>query len=121
VLKPGGRIAYYNIFISHDAPEDLQRRYAQANPGQYSRAEQTALLRSARFVDIRETDVSAEFGRTLSALHDANGRHAAALRRQHGDDVFEERQQARRRGMDGVRAGVLKRSLFVATRPARLR
>ncbi len=118
MLKPGGRIAYFNIFISHDAPVSEQRRYAKANPGQYSRAEQTALLRSAGFTDIVETGVQAEFGRTLRALHEANLRHAPGLRQELGADVFEDRQKRRVRGMNGVDTGVLRRSLFVATRPS---
>ena len=118
MLKPGGRIAYFNIFISHDAPVAEQRRYARANRGHYSRAEQKALLRSAGFTGIVETGVTAEFGRTLRALHEANLRHAPGLKRALGADVFEDRQKSRVRGMDGVDTGVLRRSLFVAVRPA---
>ena len=114
-MKPGGRIAYFNIFISHDVPTAERRRFAARNPGQFSRAEQTSLLSSAGFGEIEETDVTAEFRRIMKSLYDANGRHEAALRRQLGAD-FDERQRNRLQGLDGIDKGVLRRSLFVAKR-----
>jgi hypothetical protein len=116
VLKPGGRMAYFNIFISHDAPKVDQRRFAKATPGHYSRAEQTNLIRSAGFTLKQETDVTKEFRRIQQALYDANIRHEGALRSQYGEQ-FDERQRNRLRNLEGMDLGVLKRSLFVAERP----
>lgn len=116
VLKPGGRIAYFNIFISHNAPKLEQRRYAAANRGHYSRAEQTALIRTASLILNAEIDVTAEYRRVQHALYEANVRHAPALRRQHGDD-FDERQRNRLRTLEGIDGGILRRALFVAERP----
>ena len=96
---------------------DEQKRYARANPGQYSRAEQTSLLRSAGFTNIVETDISPEYSRTLRALHEANLRHASGLRRALGLNQFEDRMKSRVRTIEGVDAGILRRSLFVAMRP----
>jgi predicted SAM-dependent methyltransferase len=120
VLKPGGKIAYYNIFISHEAPAAEQRRFAQANPSQYSRAEQTALIRSAGLVLVQEVDVTDEYRRVQRALYEANGRHAKALRRQLGEQ-FDERQRNRLRTLEGIESGVLRRSLFIAERSIRQR
>ena len=108
-------MAYYNIFISHDAPVAEQRRFARANRGQYSRAEQGDLIRSAGLDLLQERDVTDEYRRVQQALYDSNVRHAAALRDQHGDQ-FEERQQNRRRTLEGIELGVLRRSLFVCER-----
>jgi len=119
VLKPGGRIAYFNIFISHDVPQEEQRYFARFNRGQYSRAEQAGLLRSAGFVRIEETDVSPEYLRVQRALYQANERHARSLRRALGAARFEEHQANRQRTLRGIETGVLRRALFFAERPAR--
>ena len=113
-------MAYFNIFISHDVPEQEQRYFARFNPGQYSRAEQAGLLRSAGFVRIKETDVTPEYLRVQRALYQANERHARSLRRALGAAKFEEGQANRQRALRGIEAGVLRRALFVAVRPARV-
>jgi len=112
-------MAYFNIFISHEAPEEEQRSFARFNPGQYSRAEQAGLLRSAGFVNIKETDVTAEYLRVQRALYEASNHHAADLRRALGAPRFDEGQANRQRTLRGIEAGVLRRALFVAERPAR--
>ena len=118
VLKPGGRIAYFNIFIAEHLPDEARRRIAKAgNPSVYTRSEQLGLLRSAGFVNIEATDVTDEYLRVQRAVYEANERHARALRRVQGRDVFEERQRNRLRTLEGIKAGILRRSLFVAERP----
>ena len=112
-------MAYFNIFISHDAPREEQRYFARFNPGQYSRAEQAGLLRSAGFVRIEETDVTPEYLRVQRALYQANERHALSLRRSLGAARFEENQANRRRALRAIKTGVLRRALFVAERPTR--
>lgn len=120
VLKPGGRIAYYTIFISHEIPEDARRRIGKvARPGLYTRAEQQGLLRSAGFVNIEETDVTDEYLHVERALHEANERHARSLRKSLGEAKFEEAQSNRKAALLGIEGGVLRRSLFVAERPRR--
>ena len=117
VLKPGGRIAYFNIFIAEHLPDETRRRIAKAgNPSVYSRSEQLGLLRSAGFVNIEATDVTDEYLRVQRAVYEANERHARALRRVQGRGVFEERQRNRSRTLENIEAGVLRRSLFVAER-----
>lgn len=119
-LKPGGRIAYHNIFIAHDLPDSERRRIARrGNPSVYSRAGQQALLRSAGFVNIEETDLSDEYLRVQRALYEANARRARELRKTQGEAQFEERQENRRRSLQAIEAGRLRRSLFVAERPSR--
>ena len=119
-LKPGGRIAFHNIFVTHELPDSERRRVAKlGNPYVYTRADQQALLRSAGFTNIRETDVTGEYLRVQRAMYEANERHARALRRAQGNERFEERQRNRLRTLDGIGAGILRRSLFVAQRPGR--
>jgi len=118
VLKPGGRIAYFNIFVAEHLPDETRRRVAKmGNPSVYSRAEQLGLLRSAGFVNIEEKDVSGEYLRVQRAVYEASERHARALRRAQGRETFEERQRSRLRTLENIEAGALRRSLFVAERP----
>ena len=119
-LKPGGRIAYFNIFIPHEIEEDERRRLRDAvGAERYTRAEQQGLLRSAGFTNVRETDVTAEYERVQRALYEANARHARTLRRSQGAAAFDDRQANRRRTLENINGGVLRRSLFVAERPGR--
>ena len=121
-LKPGGRIAYYNILINEGLPAAERRRIAKDTPdGVYTPAQQQGLLRTAGFTHIQETDVSAEFLRVQRALLDANERHARGVRRALGADPFDERQARRRRTIRALEAGTRRRSLLVAQRPPRAR
>ena len=117
VLKPGGRIAYYNIFVTEELSDDARRQAGKVRPGTYTPAQQRGLLRSAGFTRIRETDVTAEFERVQRALYEAALRHERALRRLQGDEGFEQRQAGRQESLRGLAEGVLRRSLFVAERP----
>ena len=117
MLKPGGRIAYYNIFVSEELSSDQRRNIGKLTPaGVYTRAQQQGLLRSGGFVGIRQTDVTDEYLRVQRALYEANERHARSLRRSEGKAQFEERQEGRRRTLRGIEGGAIKRALFVAER-----
>ncbi len=117
-LKPSGRIAYYNIFVAEELSTHERRRIAKlGNPNVYTRAEQQSLLHSAGFVRIEEKNVTAEYLRVQRAYYEANARHARSLRRSLGKAKFEEQQASRKRTVQGIEAGVLRRSLFVAERP----
>ena len=119
-LKPGGRIAYYNIFIADDLPVDVRRRVGRqaSNRDVYTRARQRGLLQTAGFARIEEHDVTGEYRRVQRELFEANVRYERALRKVLGDAVFEERQSNRRRTLLAIEAGYLRRSLLVAERPA---
>ena len=118
MLKPGGRIAYFNIFVAEDLPEERRRWAAkEIGSGAYTRATQRGLLRSAGFVRVQETDVTAEFARTQRAFFEASVRHERALRRVQGDEAFEQRQSDRRNALRALELGLLRRALFVAERP----
>lgn len=91
---------------------------ARERPRTYTRAEQQALLRTARFSRIRETNVTDEYLRILRARFDANERHARSLRRSMGKAEFERQQSERLGSIESIEAGRLRRSLFVAERSA---
>ena len=120
VLKPGGRIAYFNIFISEELSPEQRRNIGKLTPpGLYTRAQQQGLLRTAGFVPIEQRDVTDEFLRVQRALVEANERHAKSLGRALGKSQFDERQEGRRRTLRGIEGGAIKRALFVAERAGR--
>ncbi|MCH7811527.1 MAG: hypothetical protein IH958_02755 [Chloroflexi bacterium] len=118
MLKPGGRLAFYTIFITPGLPERERRRARQSGPSAaYSRSEPQTLLRSAGFVQIAERDATEEYLRFTRDLLDASERHAKALRESIGEAAFAQRLSQRRAAIAATEAGLLRRSLFVAERP----
>lgn len=122
MLKPGGRIAYYNIFVAENLPPESRRKVAGSGWQEaYTPARQRGLLRSAGFTNIRENDVTAEYLRIARALYDANMRRARSLRKSLGAKQFDERRQRSERTIASIEAGDIRRSFFVAERPPRRR
>jgi hypothetical protein len=117
-LKPGAPVAYFNIFIAQGASREERRRLTNDHAELYTRADQAGLLRNAGFARIKETDVTAQYRRTLEALCQANDRHARSLRRVRGSSDFDNTQRYRRERIRGIDEGIIRRSLFVAERPA---
>jgi hypothetical protein len=75
------------------------------------------LLRRAGYVDIVHIDCTAEFGRVARAWLDQYDGHREAIVATLGAAAFEERQAARRLLVRAIDEGLLRRSLFVASRP----
>ena len=118
LLQPSGRIGFYTIFIPPGLSESAYRRALRLGPpGVASSRQQADLLSDAGFVDIAETDVTAEFLRIARARLEARGRHAAGLRQTEGKSQFEQKQAEERAQIEAIEAGLLRRSLFVAQRP----
>ncbi len=119
LLRPGGRIAFYTIFIPQGLSEADYRRAARAGAPSVTsrRREQPDLLRSAGFAEIAETDVTDDFLRIARALLEARDRHASELRESEGESEFTKEQAERRARVAAIDGGLLRRSLFVAERP----
>ena len=119
MLRPGGRLAFYTIFIREGLSESDYRRAARARgPGITSwRRRQSDLLRAAGFEGIEEFDLTEEFSRVAHAWLEARLRHAAELREAEGAEEFETRLKDSRDGVRAIEAGLLRRALFVARRP----
>jgi hypothetical protein len=75
------------------------------------------LLRAAGFVDIGETDLTADFLQVARAWIRESDAHRDGLVELLGAADFEERQAERRTQLRAVEEGLLCRSLFVARRP----
>jgi len=115
LLRPGGRTAFYTI---HPAPGlDPPRRRRAARDGPVAVATSRPhleLLDAAGFVDIGETDCTAEFEATARAWIEQSDAHRDDLVALLGVRTFEERQAERRAQLRAIEDGVLCRSLFVA-------
>ena len=117
VLRPGGRIAYYNIFVAPGLPERLYRRALRAGPPAVASRgiSQHDLLLRAGFRSIQETDLTAEFLTTARAWYEGRQKMEPELRESFGDSWFEERQADSCAMIPAIEDGLLRRSLFVAT------
>ena len=78
---------------------------------------QRELLEAAGFIDIEETDVTAELVSTARRWHRSSQRLETALRASLGDQLFDERQDDRMALIAAAEEGLLSRALFVATAP----
>lgn len=121
LLKPGGRIAFTNIYIAPGVSErDYRRASRSRGPGAAERRAMTEMLDTAGFTGITERDVTAAFRRTTRAFLETSALHEEDLRRAWGDASFEERQRDRAATLALIDEGVVRRSIFVAVKPANI-
>jgi len=76
------------------------------------------LLRRAGFIDVTEIEGTGEFRVVAKAWIDRWDDHSGELIAIYGKADFESRQQDRRLQLRAVEDGVLRRSLFIGTRPS---
>jgi len=75
------------------------------------------MLEAAGFIDVTETDFTAEFAVVMRAWMDQWERHHDELAEMLGEKVVEQRQAERRAQLGAIEDGILRRSLFSARRP----
>jgi len=118
LLRPGGRTAFFTIHPTPGLSLRLRRRAHRDGPvAVASHLSGRELLERAGFVDVEETDCTAEFVTVAQAWVDQCEDQRDALAELLGADEFDERQTERRIQLQAVRDGLLRRSLLVATRP----
>jgi hypothetical protein len=116
-LRPGGRTAFFTIHPTPGLSPRLRRRAHRDGPvAVASRLSGRELLERAGFVDVEETDCTAEFVTVAQAWVDQFEDHRDALAEVLGADEFDRRQTERRIQLQAVRDGLLRRSLLLATR-----
>ena len=118
LLRPGGRIAYTNIFVSPELTASQRRRARRSGPRAVaSRSDQCQLLASAGLIDIDMYDLTAEFACTARAWIAGWAANEHELARLETPETFAERQRDRHRQLRAIEQGLLRRALFSATRP----
>jgi len=113
-------MAFFTIFIPEGLSEDAYRRAVIAGAPAIEtprRRQHQEMLASAGFVEVSETDVTAEFLEIARRWFEARERRADDLKKALGEDEFLRGQTESRGTIAAIEAGLLKRSLFVARRP----
>jgi ubiquinone/menaquinone biosynthesis C-methylase UbiE len=118
LLRPGGKMAFYTIFIPLGLAPARYRRAARAGPRAVTSwgRSQTELLRAAGFALVREEDVTPQFLATTRAWHDGRARFLVELSEAEGADTVTERQCDCQIQERAIEEGLLRRGLFVAER-----
>ena len=118
-LRPGGRLAFYTIFIAAGLSDADYRRAARAGPHavRARRADHQDLLLAAGFTDIVETDLTDEFLRTARAWYRGREQHFTQLAAAEGEASVKQKQADSRAQIKAIEAGLLRRALFLARRP----
>jgi len=121
VLRAGGRVAFLTLHVAPDIAEPEYRRLLRkrASGVSHRKREYRDLLAAAGFVDISQTDVSADFADVRRRWLQARERHADALRKRDGVRAYNAYQKKEWAEVETIEAGLLRRSLFVARRPER--
>jgi len=117
VLRPSGRMAFLTIHTA-DGADTADRRAARYYGPRMVNAssDYQSLLARSGFHDIRAYDLTTEFLRISLAWERARERHADALIAALGEARVREMRSDSRLNIEGIRRGLLRRSLFVATR-----
>ena len=117
MLRPGGRIAFLTIHAAEGLDAAGRRAAHRHGPRMVNASSDYAsLLARAGFREIRSYDVTREYLRISLAWERARRRHVAALVATLGEARVRELQSDSRLNIAGIRRGLLRRSLFVATR-----
>lgn len=118
-LRPGGRTAFTVIFPAPGLPPAARQRAVEAGPDLCATpAPYPDLLHKAGYDGIEERDLTTEFLATERRKLAEADRFADGIVELFGRTEFEIKQQDRRQAISAIEDGLLRRSLFVAHRPA---
>lgn len=99
-------MAGYVIHVAPGLSARAYRRAVELGPAEMgSRRDSPDLLRTARFSNVEQVEVTETLRSTCSALLDSRERHAVALRVAEGEDEFEDEQRKKRGLLEGISAG----------------
>ncbi len=117
VLEPGGRLAAVAIELVPGLSESERSRALELGPGQVEAPGTLEELAVEAGLTVRATESwVTELHRTLEATVRALASHEPALRADEGDEIFEEERGRKVSLLEGVEAGLLRRTLVVAER-----
>ena len=118
ILVPGGRSAYFTIFVSPGLSRREHRRAVRLGPRAVaSDRPESELLAAAGLAEVDEVDVTEEFLETARRWLRFSRELEPALRESLGDDAFDQQLTDRTDMVKAIEEGLLKRSLLVAAAP----
>lgn len=107
-------MAGYVIHTPGGLTADERRRAAELGPSDVvGPASLEDLTRAAGLSIVALEDVTPTFLATCEAILRARAQHSAALRATEGDETYEEEQGKKESMRQGIRAGLLRRSLII--------
>jgi hypothetical protein len=119
ILRPGGRTAFFTIFVSPGLSKRDHRRAVRLGPRAVaSNRPQSGLVAAAGFTEVEDIDVTGEFLETARRWLRFSRQSEPALRESLGDDVVDEQLADRTDMVAGIEQGLLRRSLLVAIAPS---
>ena len=117
VLKPGGRLAGYVIHTSEGLDPSAQSRAAEWGPPEVLAAQAPdAMALSAGLTVIAQHDVTEAFQSTCQALLSVTEKFEDELRAEQGEALYDEEQVKKQNMLQGIREGLLRRSLIVCAK-----
>jgi cyclopropane fatty-acyl-phospholipid synthase-like methyltransferase len=118
VLKPGGRTAFFTIYVPSGLLKASRRRALAAAPRYgWSPVSNQQLMQSAGFADIVEIDCTEQYLRTLRGWYEHSNERDTELVELWGAEIFRERQADRLAAIEAVEDGLQRRVLVCAARP----
>lgn len=115
LLRPGGRLAFFSIFVAPDLPPAQHRLAAGAGPDATVGPPIAGLLERARFTDVVERDLTEEYAASARAWLAARLRHRAELRPL-DPESYDQRIGRNRGAIPVIEQGLLRRALYLARR-----
>lgn len=120
MLRPGGRIAFYSIFVPPGLSDrDHRRGLRSGPPAVATSSDYRSLLRSAGFAELGEIDVTGAYLDTARGWVRHGQESETELAAGEPPGAFADKLARRRAAIAAIEAGQLQRSLFLGTRPAR--
>jgi hypothetical protein len=118
LLRPGGIIAFHVIHTAPDLSERDRRRAHQAGPWAVASGHAPdELMRRAGVVSIAAVDQTEQFRTTAAAWIREWDDHRDTLVALYGEGDVNTRQHERRRQLQAIDDGLLRRSLITSRRP----
>lgn len=118
VLKTGGLLAFLVIALADGLSSDETTRALDAGPGHVDAGDgYRALLEAAGFESFKLVDVTDQYLATLTAWIREWDTESTELEPLLGVDEFTERQSRRRKTLETVRDGLLRRYVISAVQP----
>lgn len=109
-------MGFFTIYPAPGLDEFEYQRALCSGPAAVStgRRDVREILRSAGFVHVEETDLTAEFLITAKAWLDGRQRHFDEIAKVMGSEVLATRQSESQTQIDAIERGLLRRGLFLA-------